>query len=268
WLDTIYIAVILLQGTYTPLVYAHDGRTQKKILLGGILLTLLTGSTVSLAQNYQAKDYQVGRQASYTDNYQRPSAEQYPARQGDYYTRYYRPGSQLLPPVKAQSPAELLEKSIKKVINYLSRPKEASLKQIILFLKREITPHFDFKYMARWVAGRYFRTMSPQQQKEFTENFSELFTTTFVQKLSNYQNYPPVVDSFRSKRTGNNEALASARILQENGGYIHVDFKFLKTPRGWKVVDVRANGVSALYYYRNFFAEQIRKRQQQDAVFH
>ncbi|MCU7800595.1 MAG: hypothetical protein KZQ70_10720, partial [gamma proteobacterium symbiont of Lucinoma myriamae] len=30
WLDTIYIAVILLQGTYTPLVYAHDGRTQKK----------------------------------------------------------------------------------------------------------------------------------------------------------------------------------------------------------------------------------------------
>ncbi|MCU7800857.1 MAG: efflux RND transporter permease subunit, partial [gamma proteobacterium symbiont of Lucinoma myriamae] len=30
WLDTIYIAVILLQGTYTPLVYAHDGRTQIK----------------------------------------------------------------------------------------------------------------------------------------------------------------------------------------------------------------------------------------------
>ncbi|MCU7817722.1 MAG: hypothetical protein KZQ57_02335, partial [gamma proteobacterium symbiont of Lucinoma myriamae] len=30
WLDTIYIAVILLQGTYTPLVYAHDGRTQLK----------------------------------------------------------------------------------------------------------------------------------------------------------------------------------------------------------------------------------------------
>ncbi|MCU7817380.1 MAG: hypothetical protein KZQ57_00545, partial [gamma proteobacterium symbiont of Lucinoma myriamae] len=32
WLDTIYIAVILLQGTYTPLVYAHDGRTQLESL--------------------------------------------------------------------------------------------------------------------------------------------------------------------------------------------------------------------------------------------
>jgi phospholipid transport system substrate-binding protein len=238
---------------------------QKKILLGGMLFTLLTGSTVSLAQNYQGSSYQGDRQ--YSGNYQRQPAVQYQKRQGDYYSRYYRPGSQLLPPAKTKSPADLLENSIKKVIKFLARPKNASLGQITSFLKHEITPHFDFKYMARWVAGRYFRTMSPKQQQEFTENFSELFITTFAQKISNYQNYPPVVDDFRSKRTSNNEAMASARILQETGGHIQVDFKFLKTPRGWKVVDVRANGVSALYYYRHFFAEQIRKRKQRAAVF-
>ncbi|MCN4143699.1 MAG: ABC transporter substrate-binding protein [Thiohalomonas sp.] len=238
---------------------------QKKILLGGILFTLSTGSTVSLAQNYQASSYQGDRQ--YPANYQRQPALQYQKRQGDYYSRYYPPGSQLLPPVKTKSPADLLENSIKKMIKFLARPKNASLEQITSFLKHEITPHFDFKYMARWVVGRYFRTMSPKQQQEFTENFSELFITTFAQNISNYQNYPPVVDDFRSKRTSNNEVMVSARILQETGGHIQVDFKFLKTPRGWKVVDVRANGVSVLYYYRNFFAEQIRKRKQRAAVF-
>ncbi|MCU7966405.1 MAG: ABC transporter substrate-binding protein, partial [gamma proteobacterium symbiont of Bathyaustriella thionipta] len=175
---------------------------------------------MSLAQSYQSD-----RQTNYTENYQRQSVAQYPTRQGGYYSQYYRPRSQLLPTTKAKSPAELLENSINKVINFLSRPKNASLEQITFFLKKEITPHFDFKYMARWVAGRYFRTMSPEQQREFTANFSELFITTFVQKLSNYQNYPPVVDDLRSKRTSNNEALASARILQENGGHIQVDFK-------------------------------------------
>lgn len=240
---------------------------QKKILLGGMLLTLLTGSTVSQAQNYQGSNYQGDRQSNYTENYQRQPDAQYPTRQGGFYSQYYRPGSQLLPPTKAKSPAVLLENSINKVINFLARPKNASLQQITFFLKQEITPHFDFEYMARWVAGRYFRAMSPEQQQEFTETFSELFITTFVQKLSNYHKYPPVVDDFRSKRTANNEALASARILQENGVHIQVDFKFIKTSRGWKVVDVRANGVSALYYYRNFFAEQIRKRKQQQAVF-
>ncbi|MCU7798813.1 MAG: flagellar hook-length control protein FliK, partial [gamma proteobacterium symbiont of Lucinoma myriamae] len=41
WLDTIYIAVILLQGTYTPLVYAHDGRTQLEGVLSRIIITQL-----------------------------------------------------------------------------------------------------------------------------------------------------------------------------------------------------------------------------------
>lgn len=235
---------------------------QKKILLWGVFITLLAASHVSLAQNYQAREYQDRDYQS-----ERQTGVKYPVRQGSYYSQYYRPRSQLLPAAKAKSPAELLENSINKVLNFLARPNDASLDQITAFLNREITPHFDFKYMARWVAGRYYRAMSEEQQREFTNTFRELFITTFVQKLSNYQNYPPVVDGFKSKRTGNNEALASARILRENGAHIQVDFKFLKTPGGWKVVDVRADGVSALYYYRHFFAQQIQKRKQQRAVF-
>ncbi|WP_198266532.1 MlaC/ttg2D family ABC transporter substrate-binding protein [sulfur-oxidizing endosymbiont of Gigantopelta aegis] len=214
------------------------------------------------------RSYTVKNESYQQQAYQGQPDYQYQGHQGNYYSQYYRPSRVLLPSAQTSSPAEMLEYSIKKVLNFLARPQEnASLEQITYFLKQEITPHFDFEYMARWVAGRYYRLMSPEQQMQFTETFSELFITTFVQKLSNYQNYPPVVDGFRSKRTSENEALASARIMRENGGSVQVDFKFLKTPRGWKVVDVKANGVSALFYYRNFFNEQIRKRSQQQQVF-
>lgn len=257
---------------------------KKAVLIGGTLLVLVTSSTLSLAtqfmaNNYPADSYQnqsyQGNNSpnSYPNNsHQQESysnqSYQYPARQGHYYSQYYRPGTALLPPANSRSPAEMLEHSIKKVLAFLARPKEVSLEQITFFLKQEIAPHFDFEYMARWVAGRYYRMMSPDQQMAFTETFSELFITTFVQKLSNYQNYPPVVKNFKSKRIGEDQALASARILRENGGSIQVDFKFLKTQAGWKVVDVSANGVSALFYYRGFFNDQIRKRAQQQAVFH
>lgn len=260
---------------------------KKTVLIGGTLLTLLTSSALSMAtqftvngysaDSYQNQSYQGNstppfyqepyQNNSNTSSYQGESNYQQPVRQGNYYSQYYRPGKMLLPSANNRSPAEMLENSIKKVLDFLARPKEVSLDQITFFLKKEITPHFDFEYMARWVAGRYYRIMSPEQQMQFTQTFSELFITTFVQKLSNYQNYPPVVSHFRSKRTGENEALASARILQETGGSIQVDFKFIKTPRGWKVVDVQANGVSALFYYRNFFNDQIRRRSQQQAVF-
>lgn len=228
---------------------------QKITLAGVTLLAMLTAPILSMAQNYPGY--------SYSDQ----SSSQQPARQGNYYSQYYRPEKMLLPPTNSNSPVEMLEHSIKKVLDFLVRPKDVSLEQITFFLKQEITPHFDFEYMARWVAGRHYRQMSPEQQQEFTQTFSELFITTFVQKLSNYQKYPPVVSNFRSKRTSENEALASARVLRENGGSIQVDFKFIRTQRGWKVVDVKANGVSALFYYRNFFNDQIRRRSQQRAVF-
>jgi len=33
------------------------------------------------------------------------------------------------------------------------------------------------------------------------------------------------------------------------------------------VVDVRGNGISALFYYRNHFSQQMRQRKEQQAVF-
>lgn len=229
-----------------------------------VLRTLMGGAALVLLSNTVAAQPQVivhdlrGEEAK---------TYQYPMNPGSYYSRYYRPRSLPTPIVTKKSPVILLEESVNKVIDFLSTPQPASLKQITHFLNQEIAPHFDFKYMARWVAGRNYKTMSPEQQKQFTQVFKELFITTFVQKLSDFQNYPPVVENFRSRRTNENEAMASARILQENGTSVQVDFKFLRTQLGWKVVDVRANGVSALFYYRNFFEEQIRRQRQNNEVF-
>jgi len=233
---------------------------KKLTILGGgatcvliMTLALLISSTAAMAQDYQ-RGYQV---ESYQDS----------QTQDKTYVIHYRPRKLPLPPVKSKSPVDLLEESINKVIRFLSEPQPANLDQITRFLKKEITPHFDFNYMSRWVAGRYYRSMSPDQQRQFNEVFTELFITTFVQKMSAYRNYPPVVGDFRSRRTSDTEATATAKIFQETGGTIQVDFKFIKTSRGWKVIDVRANGVSALLYYRNYFAEQIRRREQHRAVF-
>ena len=155
---------------------------------------------------------------------------------------------------------QLLEESINKVIVFLSQPTPRSEEEIITFLQKEITPHFDFQYMSQWVAGRHYRQMSKEQQADFTRTFTNLFVTTFVQKLSNFRTYPPLVEDFKSKRTGKNEALANAKVLQENGSITQVDFRFIKTRNGWKVTDIKANGMSALLHYRTYFAQEIQRK--------
>ncbi len=275
--------------------------THTKILSGGILFILLSSATLAQAQryivNYEQEDGQIysrtidtqnNSQQGYapqnymprnyapqgyappshaSDNYM-PRAAQQPMRQGKYYIQNYLPKTQMLPTTKPQSPAELLKISINKVIYYLAQPKDnVSVQQTTAFLQHEIAPHFDFEYMARWVAGRYSKTMTPEQQREFTNNFSELFIATFVKKISNYRKYPPVVDSYKSKRSSETEAVVTANVIQESGVELKIEFKFLKGKKGWKVIDVRGNGISALFYYRNHFAQQMRQRKQQQAIF-
>lgn len=236
-----------------------------------VLISLFVFSTASMAQNY-SKTYKKGNvivNYEYEDEEpqaNRPSSS-YSQSQGGYYLQNYQPGRFQLPVERPRSPVDLLEESINNVSTFLAQPQEASVDEITYFLHQEIGPHFDFNYMARWVAGRYFTKMSAEQQAEFTETFIGLFITTFVKKLTHFQKYPPVIGDFVSKRTSNNEATASVKVFKDTGGRIQVDFKFIKTPMGWKVIDVRANGISALLYYRNYFMEQIRRSNQQRATF-
>jgi len=236
-----------------------------------IAVFMFSGS--SMAESY-TKTYKQGNvkvNYEYEDEEQdqdrRPQAPAYSQTRGRYYLQNYQPRQFQMPVERPKSPVDLLEGSIKSVSNFLAQPQQASMDQITYFLHQEISPHFDFNYMARWVAGRFYNKMSPEQQEEFTETFVGLFITTFVKKLTHFQNYPPVIGKFTSKRSSENEATASVNVYQETGGSIQVDFKFIRTPAGWKVIDVRANGISALLYYRNYFMEQIRRSEQKRAVF-
>lgn len=165
------------------------------------------------------------------------------------------------------NPATRLQASISKVIDFMAQSQDASLEDVSPFLAKEIAPYFDLEYMSRWVAGQHFKQMSKAQQQEFIKTFGELFILTFVQKISAYDQHPPKVDKVKSKRTGKNEALVSLHIIQEDDHFIQVDFKFLKSKKTWKVVDIRANGLSALNHYRKYFKKKLYQKRQQNAVF-
>ena len=236
-----------------------------------MLIAVFVFSGSSMAESY-TKTYQKGNvkvNYEYEDEDQDVSRQvaSYSQNQGRYYLQNYQPRQFQIPVERPKSPVDLLEDSIRNVTNFLAQPQQASIQEITYFLNQEIAPNFDFNYMARWVAGRYYKTMSPEQRREFTETFVGLFITTFVKKLTHFQNYPPIIGDFTSKRTSENEATARVKIRQEAGGSVQVDFKFIRTSEGWKVIDVRANGISALLYYRNYFVEQIRSREQHRAVF-
>jgi len=161
---------------------------------------------------------------------------------------------------KSPTPIELLEKSIGNTMAFLAQPKAVDYNEITHFVINEMAPNFDFNYMSRWIAGRHYQRFSQEQKEEFTKTFTELFISTFVQKLRKFKPALNGAEVFRSRRVNRNEVIANAQIMGSKQQKVNIDFRFINTPSGWKVVDVKANGISALMYYRQYFAKQMRQR--------
>ena len=55
------------------------------------------------------------------------------------------------------------------------------------------------------------------------------------------------------------EALVQARVLMGAGVAMRLDFRFYWNGYAWRVFDVSANGASAVAFYRDFFADRLRR---------
>lgn len=169
----------------------------------------------------------------------------------------YRPIYQQQP----ASPVDILEHSINKILKLLAQQHLVNIAQLKNHLKNEMAPNFDFDYMSRWVAGKRYHKMNKEQQAFFKNKFTNVFLSTFINKLTKNTKLLPRASHFQSTRYSQNEARANVLFSYDNGQQVKVDFRFFQTTRGWKVVDVKANGISALMYFRNYFSQLIKQRQ-------
>ena len=159
------------------------------------------------------------------------------------------------------SPVNILEHSINNVLQLLSQQQPANIDQLKNLIIKEVAVNFDFDYMSKWVAGKRYYKMDKKQQTFFKNKFTEIFLSTFINKLTKDSKSLPRASQFQSKRLSQNEARASVMFSYKNGLRVKVEFRFFQTARGWKVVDVKANGISALMYFRSYFAQLIKERE-------
>lgn len=155
-------------------------------------------------------------------------------------------------------PDVILKEGMTKLLKFMRQQDRPNPQAIGAFVESDIAPYFDFAYMAKWAAGSSYRQMSAEQKAAAEQQVKELLLSTLVQRLGSYENQD--VRFFRPRRAGHNEMKVRVGILQAGGYPASIDFRFYRSDDGWKVFDVAANGNSALSYYRQHFARQMRQQ--------
>jgi phospholipid transport system substrate-binding protein len=116
---------------------------------------------------------------------------------------------------------------------------------------------FDLPEIGRFVLGRYWRTATPDEQREFLSLFEEYIVRAYSARLGQYGGEP-----FRvvGARPDGGETIVNSQIVEQNGPPIGVDWYLAQTPDGYKITDVYVSGVSMAVTERDEFAAVIQRQ--------
>lgn len=162
---------------------------------------------------------------------------------------------------RQDGPAKILEQGLNGVIHFLQRPGGIDEKHLMVFLEQQVAPHFNFSYMAKWSSGRAWRQMGKQQREQLVNRLKGEFLGVMVQRLAGYGGQGARVVG--AHRTGENEMTASVIVQNPQGYPARLGFRFQRSDGAWKVIDVSANGSSALMHYRRQFRQMRSPRHPQ-----
>jgi phospholipid transport system substrate-binding protein len=115
---------------------------------------------------------------------------------------------------------------------------------------------FDIPGIGRFVLGRYWRTATPQEQREFLPLFREYTVRAYSTRLSAYGGEPFRVTGARSN---GEETIVASEIIRSNGSRIVVDWYLLNDGGRFKITDVYVGGVSMKVTQRDEFASVIQR---------
>jgi len=125
-------------------------------------------------------------------------------------------------------------------------------------VETRILPLFDFTRMTQIAVARNWRLATPEQQKALTTEFKTLLVRTYSTALSSYRGQ--VIEFKRLRKvSGDTEVTVNSVMKQPGTEPLTMDYDMEKTAAGWKVYDIKIDGVSLITTYRETFAGKVRE---------
>jgi len=127
-------------------------------------------------------------------------------------------------------------------------------------IEAKIVPHFNFTRMARIAMARNWRSATPEQQTALASEFKTLLVRTYSTALVNYKGQRIDYKPLRAKPEDEEVTVKSEVKPSGSTQPVSIDYELEKTPNGWKIYDVKVDGISLVTTYRETFATEVRER--------
>jgi phospholipid transport system substrate-binding protein len=154
-------------------------------------------------------------------------------------------------------PGNFIQTLANQAIEILSSP-DRSLREREDKFREFLRDDFAMDIIGRFVAGRYWRKMTPSQQETYQKLFSEWVLKTYSIRLGGYTD-----EKFRVIKTtdaGTRDVMVHTRIEKPLGEGFNTNWRVRKADGRYKIIDVYVEGVSMAITQRSEFNSVFQRR--------
>lgn len=130
-------------------------------------------------------------------------------------------------------------------------------KKVVDLIENKVAPHFEFATMTRLAMGRNWSQANAEQKKALTQEFRMLLVRTYTTAFTQYRDQ--TIEYRPLKLAPDETDVVVKSLIKTSGQPVAVDYRMEKTDRGWKVYDVKIEGISLVENYRSTFNSEVQR---------
>lgn len=161
--------------------------------------------------------------------------------------------------VSEQTPHEIIRvasTSIAEKLNGRIEYFEQNSEDLYRLINDALLPHFDTRYAGRLVLGKHWKRVSSEQRNDFIDAFHEFLLRSYANGVLQFDQDRIDILPAEGEQEGN-RAIVKTRMRLDDGTIVPVNYSMRKSSVGWRVYDVRIEGISYIQNYRNQFNAEI-----------
>jgi len=116
---------------------------------------------------------------------------------------------------------------------------------------------FDFTEVSKRALARNWRKFSPEQRKAFTNAFTDLLGNSYLEKMQGGEYKNVSVVFLDEKKLSEIKTLVSSKIISRDQE-LPVIYNLKLKKNGWRIYDVKVEGVSLIKNYRIQFNRNLK----------
>ena len=156
------------------------------------------------------------------------------------------------------APDEMLRQTTEEILLLVKQDKDLQAgdkQKAYAVVETHIVPRFDFVRMTRLALGKNWNKATPEQQTAIVEAFQNLLVRTYSSAVSRVNKQTITYKPWNGKPEDATTSVQS--VVSDGSRTVPIDYAMAHSEAGWKVYDIKVDGISLVTNYRADFNDRI-----------